>query len=721
MFRLALRLSTGCAILASALLLSSVAAAPPSADIAVGISASPSPVFGGANLTYTVTVSNAGGAPDATGVVLQSYLPPGGTFVSATPASSCVPSPGYVTCALGTVTASSPVVTEIVVTAPSPASDTSLASFAYVSGTNEPVANQGNNSAANVTTVLGQPDVTLSKTASPDPVVSGANLTYTLTAHNVGTGTAAGVTIADPLPAGTTFISGSPGCTNSAGTVTCTLGSMGAGLDAPAQTVTVQVPSVAVDTIITNTATVSATNVRPAAQGNNTATVAVTVPAPPDVTLTKAASANPVTSGDALTYTLTAHNVGPGPAAGVTITDPLPAGTTFVSASAGCADTAGTVTCAVGTLAAGASAAPATITVDAPTTTATTTLTNTASVSATNEPTANQANNSGSSTIGVNLPDLAVGIAAAPNPGHTGDPVAYTLSVRNIGTGTAHSVQLTDQIDPLSTFVSAPGCLFAALTVSCSLSDVPAGSTMTVTVTVTAPHVLVGTNIANSANVLASNEPSASQGNNSAAITTLINADPDVTLTFTALPNPVAPAATLIYVAQVRNLGSLAATGVQIVETLPPSVMLQPLSPGCSAVATVVTCALGTLAGDNHAPGGPDEATVYVSVTTPSVAVDTTISAAAGVSAINEPASNTGNNSASVNALVAVCGIRLADLNHDGVVNILDLSIAATLYMKTSSQPGFNPAADLNHDGVINILDLAIIGSYYSLSVSACP
>ncbi len=79
------------------------------------------------------------------------------------------------------------------------------------------------------------------------------------------------------------------------------------------------------------------------------------------VVLTKTASADVVKTGDTVTYTLSATNYSAAAVAGVTITDAIPAGSTFVSQT-GCTGT-GPVTCNVGALAAGATSASFTITV----------------------------------------------------------------------------------------------------------------------------------------------------------------------------------------------------------------------------------------------------------------------------------------------------------------------------------------------------------------------
>jgi uncharacterized repeat protein (TIGR01451 family) len=85
---------------------------------------------------------------------------------------------------------------------------------------------------------------------------------------------------------------------------------------------------------------------------------AVHTACPVDVQIVKTASANPVAGTD-MTYTLAVeNNNATNPAAAVSVTDTLPSGVTFVSSSASQGTCSGdaTVTCAIGTVAAGASA-----------------------------------------------------------------------------------------------------------------------------------------------------------------------------------------------------------------------------------------------------------------------------------------------------------------------------------------------------------------------------
>jgi uncharacterized repeat protein (TIGR01451 family) len=62
-----------------------------------------------------------------------------------------------------------------------------------------------------------------------------------------------------------------------------------------------------------------------------------------------------VYTGDTFTYTITVSNDGVDDATGVEVVDTLPAGVDFVSASAGCSEASGVVTCVVGDLDAGGS------------------------------------------------------------------------------------------------------------------------------------------------------------------------------------------------------------------------------------------------------------------------------------------------------------------------------------------------------------------------------
>jgi uncharacterized repeat protein (TIGR01451 family) len=107
---------------------------------------------------------------------------------------------------------------------------------------------------------------------------------------------------------------------------------------------------------------------QPTLQGLVDAFIAKVADLPADVALTKAALPARPSTGTTLTYTLTIDNLGPATALDVVLTDPLPDGTTFVSAapsqgscSAPDVGAAGTLTCSLGQLALNAQA---TVTLD---------------------------------------------------------------------------------------------------------------------------------------------------------------------------------------------------------------------------------------------------------------------------------------------------------------------------------------------------------------------
>jgi uncharacterized repeat protein (TIGR01451 family) len=79
-------------------------------------------------------------------------------------------------------------------------------------------------------------------------------------------------------------------------------------------------------------------------------------PGDTDLALTNSDSPDPVTAGDNLIYAIQVDNPGTLPATGVTVTDQLPSGVDFVSATGGvCERTGDTVTCDLGQVDAGAS------------------------------------------------------------------------------------------------------------------------------------------------------------------------------------------------------------------------------------------------------------------------------------------------------------------------------------------------------------------------------
>jgi uncharacterized repeat protein (TIGR01451 family) len=118
----------------------------------------------------------------------------------------------------------------------------------------------------------GDADLALTKSDSPDPVVAGNNLTYTIRVQNLSPLPATSVVVTDTLPSGVDFVSATGGnCQRSGRTVTCDLGQVDAGSTA---TVTIVVKTKK-DGSLSNTASVASPE--DIALANNSATVTSTV------------------------------------------------------------------------------------------------------------------------------------------------------------------------------------------------------------------------------------------------------------------------------------------------------------------------------------------------------------------------------------------------------------------------------------------------------------
>src|SRR5262249_48244011 len=192
-------------------------------------------------------------------------------------------------------------------------------------------------------TPLAQADLAVTKTDAPDPVTTGSNITYTINLINNGPDSAYNVKVTDATPANTTFVSATaPG--GRAVTRPPALGATGhlvykntpAGPVANGATAQFQIV-VQVDaatpggTTITNNA-VATSDTPDGTQANNTGTATTTAQSQADLALTKSDSPDPVIAGSNITYTVNFVNNGPGSATSVTVTDAVPANTTFVSA-----------------------------------------------------------------------------------------------------------------------------------------------------------------------------------------------------------------------------------------------------------------------------------------------------------------------------------------------------------------------------------------------------
>src|SRR5438876_933865 len=169
--------------------------------------------------------------------------------------------------------------------------------------------------------------------------------TLTVTVTNSGPSTVTGATVSDVLPAGATFVSATNGATYDAGTntVSFTTGTLAMG-DQTSFLLTLAI-SPSLTGTLSNTATVAApSGVTDTNPGNNSSTDTDQLTPEADLSITKDDGAATAVPGTNDTYTVTVTNSGPSTVTGATVSDVLPAGTTFVSATNGATYDAGTNT-----------------------------------------------------------------------------------------------------------------------------------------------------------------------------------------------------------------------------------------------------------------------------------------------------------------------------------------------------------------------------------------
>jgi uncharacterized repeat protein (TIGR01451 family) len=146
-------------------------------------------------------------------------------------------------------------------------------------------------------------------------------------------------------------VSSSASCSGTT-TVTCNLGTLAAGASTNLTLVVTMPPTPGP---VVNTATVDTTSNDTNGSNDSSTFVTAVVLLPADLSIAKTADRDYAVVGSNVTYTIVVSNAGPGEATDVVVTDTLPAGTTLVSSSPGCAGTT-TVTCSLGTLAPNATA-----------------------------------------------------------------------------------------------------------------------------------------------------------------------------------------------------------------------------------------------------------------------------------------------------------------------------------------------------------------------------
>lgn len=440
-------------------------------------------------------------------------------------------------------------------------------------------------------------DLSLAKTTSNPNVDVGQTTSFTLNLLNSGPDTATNVAVTDLLPTGLTFVSAtaSQGSYSNANGI-WTVGTVPANTTAILQVTTTVIGT----TAITNTAQISASDQRDhdSTPNNNNAgeddqsSITLT-PQLADLSLSKTINNANVTVGQPVTFTLNLNNAGPSTATGVTVTDLLPQGLTFISASPSGVYNSATGIWTVGTVATGSSSSlQITATVGS-----SAAITNTAQVSASaqRDPDSTPNNNiateddQASVTLTPQVADLSLAKTIDNPTPNVGQNVTFTINLNNSGPGPATNVAVSDKLPPGLTFISAAPSQgsFDSLNGVWSVGTVSAGASASLQLAAT---VNTSTAVTNTAQVSRSDQPdpdstpnnnSATEDDQSSITVTPQRADLSLTKTVdNAAPNPDG---TVNFTLNLRNAGPGAATNISVTDLLPNGLAFLGSSPSQGA------------------------------------------------------------------------------------------------------------------------------------------
>ncbi len=295
----------------------------------------------GDTFTYTLTVTNTG-LSTANNVTLSDMLPAGYSFVSFTGASDGNPQQTVVggldqiTAGVATLAVGATMIVGVNVSVDNDISGTTIVNSATADSDDSAAVN-----ANDTNTIVRNLDLRIAKTVSSSTVGVGGTVTYTLSVTNDGPLDVTGVEVDDDLPTGFTLATtGNPVSVTNSPTVNrdllWTVGNLASGQTSQVQIIVDVGTGVTPASGILNSATIAVDRLvgfTDTDNSNNSDTVAVTVEPRYDLLITKDDTLTTVATGQQYTYTITVNNSGPNTANNVVISDTLPTGVQFVSAT----------------------------------------------------------------------------------------------------------------------------------------------------------------------------------------------------------------------------------------------------------------------------------------------------------------------------------------------------------------------------------------------------
>jgi uncharacterized repeat protein (TIGR01451 family) len=543
-----------------------------SADIAIMKTAVPNTVSPGEMLTYTIDAFNFGPS-DAQNVVLTDTVPPGliGAEYSTDGGITWNPWPGSLN--LGTL-ASGELRTILIRGIVNPSAEGALINTANITSTT-PDTNPDNNTSTVITDIIALADVSVVKTSSSNPVSPGQMLVYEVKVSNAGPSDAQNVVLTDAVPPellGAEY-SVDNGITWIPWTGEYIIGTLPTGVSTTVLIRGTVNPSATGP--ITNIANVTSTTPDPN-PSNNTSTITTDVSPSADVSIIKDSVPNPVAPGQMIVYPIQITNAGPSDAQNVLLMDAIPPeiiGAEF-STDGGATWNPWTGNYTIGTLPSGAST---TILIRGTVNSSVTgPITNTANVTSTT-PDPNPDNNSSTITTEVNAQaDVSIIKTSTPNPVAPGDMLFYQLQVSNAGPADAQNVVVTDTVPPElsgAEFSTDGGVTWNTWNGTLTIGTLPSGDSRTIFIRGTVNQNTTGS-ITNTANVTSSTPDPNPNNNTSTTVTNVVPTESaDISVTKSAIPNPVAPGQTLTYTITVSNAGPSDAQNVVLTDNIPPEIL----------------------------------------------------------------------------------------------------------------------------------------------------
>ncbi|MHB1556938.1 MAG: Calx-beta domain-containing protein [Isosphaeraceae bacterium] len=546
--------------------------------LVVSGSATPDPVLAGSDVTYTIDVANKGLA-DAHSVMLNDQLPVGVSVVSVTPSQGFVVpemTGGTVSVDLGTIAAGASATVTLVVQTGAGSAGTIVDKAGATCQESDP--NNPSPSAAIPVVVETNADVSVSLAESPSPALAGGELTYTMTVANHGPDGAPAVVATMPMAAGLSLVSANSDLGNVAlsnGQVVAALGDMASGSQA---VVTIVLRTTAAGTV-TETATVTSDTINPN-PADETSSVTTTVEPAADLAVGVSAGSLIAATGIALDYTLTVTNTGPSDASGVILTDSLPTGATFVTATDGQGNTPATLNDGVlawpiGALADGETATLVVAVV--PTAQPGSTLVDSASVTG-GQADPISANNTATLSVPVRgVSDLSVAAALQSVAAYVGQPMTYVISVTNQGPANELDAVLSSSLPAGLTVVSTRSTQGPTPSVSqgiltANLGPLASGASAQVTLVVTPGTTDVG--VVTTGFSVQGQDYDPNLSDNAAVVTASVAASADLGVSIQPGAGPAVAQVAWSYTVQVNNAGPSQATGVLATIPIPAGVAL---------------------------------------------------------------------------------------------------------------------------------------------------